>query len=337
VHIPHLGLSRPRKLIRSAEAGMSCGRKSGVAILASIFLTVFQFNLALAQSTTPNPSENAIAPRTTGLPASKGWVPDDIDLAVPAVAADPACSLPEVLAGAGKRVEELVENVDRFTATEILSHQSVDRSGKMGRPTTLNFEYLVSISKGREGYLRVDEFRNQSRSLEIFPSHIATVGTPSLILIFHPRYIGDFKTGCEGLGAWRGQPAWQVRFEQREDRPNHINLFVVNGRAYNGDLRGRAWILADSYQVVHLETDQKKVIPQIRLLRSHESIEYRPVAFPNNGIQLWLPSSVELYMDLRGQRFYRKHSFTDFKLFSVDTQYEVGEPKETRKAQRPAR
>jgi hypothetical protein len=336
VHIPFLGSSEPRQLIRRAEAGMSCRPNSSVALLVCIFLPLLQFNPALAQRAAPNPAENAIAPRTTGLPASKGWVPDDIDLAVPTVAADPACSLPDVLAGAGKRVEELVENVDRFTATEVLSHQSVDRSGKMRRPTTLRFEYLVSISKGREGYLRVEEFRNQSHSLDIFPSHIATVGTPSLILIFHPRYIGDFKTGCEGLGDWKGQPAWQVRFEQREDRPNHINLFVVNGRAYNGDLRGRAWILADSYQVVHLETDQKKVIPQIRLLRNHESIEYRPVSFPNDRIQLWLPSSVELYMDIKGQRFYRKHSFTDFKLFSVDTQYEVGEPKETRTGQQPA-
>ena len=154
-----------------------------------------------------------------------------------------------------------------------------------------------------------------------------------LILIFHPHYIGDFKTQCEGLGEWKGQPAWQVRFEQRADRPNRICSFVVDGKQYDGNLRGRAWILADSYQIARLDTDQEELIPKIRLRRSHESIEYRPVSFPKNNLQLWLPSSAELYMDFRGQRFYRKHSFTDFKLFSVDTQYEVAEPKETQAAQ----
>jgi hypothetical protein len=38
-------------------------------------------------------------------------------------------------------------------------------------------------------------------------------------------------------------------------------------------------------------------------------------------------------MDFQGKRFYRKHSFTDFKLFSVDTQYQVEDPKDTQAAQ----
>jgi hypothetical protein len=34
-------------------------------------------------------------------------------------------------------------------------------------------------------------------------------------------------------------------------------------------------------------------------------------------------------MDFQGRRFHRKHTFTDFKIFSVDTQYQVASPKET--------
>jgi hypothetical protein len=332
-HIPSIASSGRLGVFHGAEVGMKWRPKSGVTFLACVFLVQFQFTVALAQVAPARPANVSKAQQTSLTALAENWVPEDIDHAVPPVSADKSCSMPEVLARAGKRIEELVENVDRFTATEILSHQSVDRSGKLHSPTTLKFNYLVSISKAREGYLQVEEYRNQSRALEIFPDHIATVGTPSLVLIFHPRYIGDFRTQCEGLGTWQGQPAWQVRFEQREDRPNHINSFVVGGRAYNADLRGRAWILADSYQIAHLDTDQVKLIPKIRLRRSHESIDYRPVGFPNNNLQLWLPSSVELYMEFQGRRFYRKHSFTDFKLFSVDTQYQVAEPKDTQAAQ----
>jgi hypothetical protein len=32
-------------------------------------------------------------------------------------------------------------------------------------------------------------------------------------------------------------------------------------------------------------------------------------------------------MDFQGRRFYRKHSFTDFKIFSVDSQTQVTERK----------
>lgn len=174
----------------------------------------------------------------------------------------------------------------------------------------------------------MDEFRNGSLSLEPFPSHIATTGTPSLVLIFHPLYVNNFKMQCEGLGQWRGEPAWQVRFEQRADRPNLNYSFTVDRVGYSVNLRGRAWILANSYQVARLETDLEESIPKIRLRLDHQSVEYRPVESPANHLQLWLPSSTELYMDFLGRRFYRRHSFSDFKLFSVDTQYQLTAPKE---------
>jgi Tfp pilus assembly protein PilF len=257
------------------------------------------------------------------------WIPEDIDHAVPPVASGPACSLPVVLDGAGQRIVELVHNVDRFTATEILMHQPVDHLGHMGPIMATQFSYLVSYTEDPTGSLHVDEFRNGSLSLEPFPNHIATVGTPSLVLIFHPRYVNNFRMECEGLGQWHGQPAWQVRFEQRLDRPNLTYSFTVDRATYAVNLRGRAWILAGSYQVARLETDLVEPIPKIHLRLDHQSVEYLPVKSSTKNPQLWLPSSTELYMDFQGRRFYRKHSFTDFKIFSVDTKYQIADPKET--------
>jgi Tfp pilus assembly protein PilF len=259
----------------------------------------------------------------------EGWIPEDIDRAVPPVASGSTCSLPVVLDGAGQRTIELVHNVDRFTATEILKHQAVDHSGHLGSPTMATFNYLVSYTEDPTGLLHVDEFRNGSLSLEPFPSHIATVGTPSLILIFHPLYVNNFRMECEGLGQWYGQPAWQVRFEQRTDRPNLTYSFSVDRATYAVNLRGRAWILAGSYQVAHLETDLVESVPKIRLRLDHQSVEYRPIKLSTKNLQLWLPSSTELYMDFQGRRFYRKHSFTDFQIFSVDTHFQIADHKKT--------
>ena len=303
--------------------------------LSDPFPSVAQNLGVLSESAEPGTSSSrpanptAVSPSVARKP-NESWIPEDIDSAVPPVASGVACSLSAVLDGAGRKIKELVQNVDRFTATEVLVHQDVNPSGRMGRTETVKYDYLVSISKERDGLLGVDELRNRSHSLDLFPSHIATTGTPTLVLIFHPRYASDFWMQCEGLGEWHGQPAWQVRFEQRADRPGHMCEFIVNGSTYNVNLRGRAWILADSFQVVRLETDLKESIPEIRLRLSHQSIEYRPVNSTSLNLQLWLPSSTELYLDFQGHRFYRKHSFTDFKIFSVDTQYQISNPKEGR-------
>jgi len=255
------------------------------------------------------------------------WIPEDIDHAVPPVTPGSACSLPEVLDGAGKKIVELLHNVDRFTAMEMLLHQPVDRFGHKGPPITNQFSYLVSYTEDPSGLLHVDEFRNGGLSYDSFPDKIATVGTPSLVLIFHPKYAGNFKMECEGLGEWHGQPAWQVRFEQRTDRPNLTYSFTINRATYDVNLRGRAWILAGSYQVARLDTDLVQSIPKIRLRLDHQSVEYQLIKSPTSKKQLWLPSSTELYMDFQGRRFYRKHFFTDYKIFSVDSQFKVADPK----------
>ena len=281
---------------------------------------------SIALTDTP---DEAIAYMSELRTPNDSWIPEDIDHAVPPVDSGSACSLPVVLDGAGQRIVELVHNVDRFTATEILMHQPVDHLGHMGPIMATQFSYLVSYTEDPTGSLHVDEFRNGSLSLEPFPNHIATVGTPSLVLIFHPRYVNNFRMECEGLGQWHGQPAWQVRFEQRLDRPNLTYSFTVDRATYAVNLRGRAWILAGSYQVARLETDLVEPIPKIHLRLDHQSVEYLPVKSSTKNPQLWLPSSTELYMDFQGRRFYRKHSFTDFKIFSVDTKYQIADPKET--------
>lgn len=294
-------------------------------------------NGAGSEAATEELDDSAFASLAELRKVNGSWIPEDVDDAVPPVAAGVACSLPVVLDGAGQRITELIHNVDRFTATENLTHQVIDRSGRMEPPATAQFNYLVSYSEDGTGYLKVNEFRNAGLSPEeAFPNHIATIGTPSLVLIFHPRNVANFKMECEGLGRWHGQPAWQVRFEQRADRPNLTYSFTVDRVDYGVGLRGRAWILADSFQVARLETDLEQAVPKIRLRLDHQSVEYRPVESAASHLQLWLPSSTELFMDFQGRRFYRKHSFSDFQLFSVDTQYKVNDPKESNTQSPPA-
>ena len=133
---------------------------------------------------------------------------------------------------------------------------------------------------------------------------------------------------CEGLGDWRGQAAWQVRFEERRDHGHSMSQLQIGGTSFSLRLHGRAWILADSYQVAHLESDVAEEVPKIRLRLQHQDIEYRPVTSAGSKAEIWLPSSTELYMDFLGHRFYRRHSFTDIKFFSVKVHQTIANPKE---------
>jgi hypothetical protein len=134
---------------------------------------------------------------------------------------------------------------------------------------------------------------------------------------------------CEGLARSNDRLAWQVHFRQRPDKPNELKTyqFGINGASYSVGLKGRAWISADSYQIVRMETDLVAPMPQIQLLAEHTAIEYGPVKFRDGNVDLWLPRNAEVYFAWRGRQVHRCHRFDNYMLFTVDDRQRVKAPK----------
>jgi hypothetical protein len=260
-------------------------------------------------------------------PAHGNWGPPDVDAVVPPVAAGIACPLPQVVQGVSQRVQELVANLQSFSAKEVIQHQEISPNGKPRPVRTRKFDYFVSIEERRPGTLSVEEYRDGSLSLQSFPTSLATAGLPAFALLFHPDYMGDFTIACEGLGQWRGQPTWQLHFQQRADKPVRFRQYEVNKNRYAVKLKGRAWVSADTYEVLRIETDLMEPIPEIELRSEHLAIEYQPVTFQKREIQLWLPESAEMYLDIRGRRYRHEHRFSKYVFFWVDAKQKIGNPK----------
>jgi len=279
----------------------------------------------VAALTLPDPAKSSAA---SLVPPPAKWMPPDVDEKTPPVKLGVSCPLARVLAGAGKRVVEFTKAVDHFSATEFLEHQVIDRQGVAISSEDRKFNYLVSIQEVRPGYLNVDEYRDGSLGYEMFPNGLATVGLPSIILMFHPVNVGDYDITCEGLGSWQGTPAWQVHFRHRDETRSPIRTYKIGGHVYPVSLKGRAWIGASNFQVLRIETDLSSPMPEIKLLAEHQALDYGPVRFKDRSVQLWLPADTDIYFDFRGKRVHRRHSFSDFLLFSVDDKQKIEKPKE---------
>jgi len=111
----------------------------------------------------------------------------------------------------------------------------------------------------------------------------------------------------------------------------------VNGSVYPVALKGRAWIKADSFQIVRMESELVSPAPEIHLATEHQIVDYGPVAFKKKKEDLWLPHSAELYFNFRNRRYYRRDSFDHFMLFAVDSAEKRNElkPQSNRRRRRP--
>lgn len=268
--------------------------------------------------------ESAVDAAATSLPLPSSWLPPGVDDKVPPVEPGAACVLSDVLEGAGKRIQEFVSNVDRYTATESLVHQSIDKWGLASDSQARKYGYVAAITEMKPGIFNVEEYR----SVGEFPGGVETKGFPALALIFHPHNTGNFEMACEGLAQRAGGLAWQVHFSQRADRPNTMKRYRlgVQGQSYPVAIKGRAWFAADTYQIVRLETDLIAPMQVIRLAAERAVVEYGPVHFRERQLDMWLPQSADVYFDWQGHRVHRRHSFTDYMLFSIDDKQQIAEP-----------
>jgi hypothetical protein len=267
--------------------------------------------------------------------AQHRWPPPDVDSEPIALDPSAKCDLAQVLQSASERVEELVRNLDRYTATEHIEHFDLGPTGARLSRETRNFNYLVEIRKvgttdldveeHRSGWMPTEKIRGYPIRTE-FPGNIETSGLPMLALIFHPRLQPRYEFACEGLGSWQGRRAWVVHFRQRPGQTNSILTYRVGKRSAPVELRGRAWIDAETSQIVAMESDILHRVPELQLSRDHQLIEYGPVRFRSKPLELWLPKSADWYCALKNHRYYRRHTFTGFLLYSVDDKEELGTP-----------
>jgi tetratricopeptide (TPR) repeat protein len=277
--------------------------------------------------TAPNLSPATLAPISPS--AMLAWAPADVDDTAPGIAPDVTCSADDIIARAGRVTLEQLENFEKFMATEHIEHQEVDEFGTPGHVRTRDFSYLAFIDHDKYGQVFLDERRDGGKGVDEFPTSLATVGLLSLgVDVFHPGFAPSLQFKCEGLGQWHGQPAWLMHFTQRSGQKSYLRLWQNKRATVEVPLKGRVWLAAGSYEVLHIESDLREPMKDLELTRDHLVIDYGPVNFEHGQTRLWLPWHADMYLELHGHRYHHRHTLSNYMLFTVDTNNKVNAPKD---------
>ena len=271
-----------------------------------------------------------VSPSIELLPAKeRPWAPLDIDSREYPLAQNASCSAEEILARAEHRMKSQMENFEKFTATEHIDHQEIDRLGRPGPVKSRDFSYIVFVNRYAGDSFFLDEDRYSTGHDSSFPTSLATVGLNNLgVAILQPATRQDFVYQCEGLAGIRGKATWQIRFQEKKDSLHGVRNWRRDGKLYHVPLKGRIWISSASFDVLRMETDLLEPVQILSLTRDHLLVEYGPVNFAASNTTLWLPWSAEMHMEVHGRRYHHKHYLTDYMLFEVDTNHKIGKPKE---------
>ena len=256
------------------------------------------------------------------------WAPPNVDTSAPGVAPDVACSVDDVVQRTGINTNRQLENLEKFLATEHIQHEEVNKRGEVTDVRNKDFSYMVFVEHSKDGLVFLNENRDGGTGTDSFPTSLATVGLVSLgVDVFHPGFAKALNFKCEGLGQWRGKAAWVLHFEQKSDVKSYLRLWETKTKTVEVPLKGRVWVAASSYNVLHVESDLREPMKDLELMRDHLAIDYGPVNFQNGKTELWLPWYADMYLELHGKRYHHNHTLSNFSLFAVDTNDKINLPK----------
>jgi hypothetical protein len=308
-------------MIRSRPSSLKPERRIVSPLGAALLLLIFGlFSHALNTSAKPTQKKE-------NKKSELRWNPPQVDAALSSISATPPCQIANVLKQAGDRAEELITHLQDFDAQEQLRYEQTDDLGVPEMSTTARFDYLVDFGE-KSDTPKVHETRTLLSGAENADlSAILDRGLPALALIFNPSLQGDYEMRCEGLNVWNDQPAWVVYFRQSKDKRARTFGVRKATQVIPVSLKGRAWIATASGQVMHLETNLVNEVPAIGMRGNSVSVDYAPVKFRSQDIEMWLPRSATAYIDYGSRRTIVMHTFSDFRLFSVQTQQVIEKPK----------
>jgi len=295
-----------------------------------------QASLLLAKLSPESPSGNAAAnigdsplPIVAGIDNANSWAPPDVDSKDYPTAQGISCKADEVLDQAERRLNAQLLNFEKFTATEHVVHQEVERSGVVDDTKEKTFSYIVFVNSYAGNSLYLEESRDGGSGLSAFPTSMVTTGINSLgVALLQPVNREGFVFTCEGLASVDGQAAWQLRFEEKKGtRLSSIRRWRTNKATFNVRVKGRVWLSSTTFDMMQIETDLLEPIRELALTRDHLEVTYGPVDFQAGKQWLWLPQHADMYMEYRGKRFHHRHYLSDYMLFGVEDMQRIGAPK----------
>ena len=255
------------------------------------------------------------------------WTLADLMSALPVLESlEPAESqqkLPILLQKVGENVKNFFDTFPNTTARERITLQLLDWKDQPFRQQEERFNYL-DLSLPVKNDVGLKEYRTDAKGQPAAPTPLGkgfvSTGFASMVVYFHPAYLSDTEFRYLGRQLMDGHETEVVLFAQIPGKAPAKETLKTQTRSIQILVQGLAWIDPTSYQIIRMRTDLLRPQGDMDLKKQTTESRFTEVHFKESGRVLWLPVEVTVTVNWQGQLYRNRHDYSDFRLFSVETQ-----------------
>ena len=229
--------------------------------------------------------------------------------------------LPLILERMGRSVDSFVRDIGDLIAHEDVTQQQLTAQGKVKAKERVQDNYLIL----RHGYewgaiaeYRMDDRGNRLGPIGLEKGYLVTSGHALSCISFSTfaqsqsrfRYLGEQKMDS--------RETYVLGFAQQ---PGEATFFTTMRGTGGADVdmltQGILWVDKNGFQIIRMRSDLLAPDSEIRLDQLTTEVTFVGVQLQDVPNPLWLPSEVDVYIEIGGQRFRNVHHYANYRRYRV--------------------
>jgi hypothetical protein len=187
------------------------------------------------------------------------------------------------------------------------------------------FSYLIFPQKDATLWTE-DRADNKGRRGTLYvPGFTISKGYAYTCIYLHPDH--QKCSSFRYLGRQKKKPgAHVIAFAQKPEAQDYLTSYANVDLQFSMNflVQGFVWVDPKNYQILRIMTEM--MLPSARLKEQTTDIYYQEVRFKGIQQPFWLPKEVSISWRLSDRYYRNQHEYSDFRLFSVETEYKLDRP-----------
>lgn len=239
--------------------------------------------------------------------------------------------LPMILQKMGERMDDFVHNIGDLIAREDLTQERLNADGKIKAKQHLQDNYLIlhhGYSWGASAEYRMDDKGNRLGPIGLAQGYLATSGHALSCIEFSSaaqsqsqsrfRYLGNAMLGS--------RETYVLAFAQRPGEIDFATVMAGTGaKDVDMPMQGILWVDKSNFQILRMRRDLLAPNREILLEQLTTDVTLGEVRLQDVPDPLWLPSDVDVYIEIGGQKYRNMHHYQDYRRYRVSVK--IGAPK----------
>jgi hypothetical protein len=232
-----------------------------------------------------------------------------------------------ILQTMGRNMDDFVRDVGDLIAREDVTQEKLKSNGDIKAKERFQDQYLIlhhGNEWGASAEYRMDGKGNQLGPIGLSQGYLITSGYALSCIQFSTaaqsqsrfRYLGNAMLGS--------RETYVLAFVQHPGEVRFATVMKVGAKEVQMPTQGILWVDKSNLQILRMRSDLLAPNSDIQLEQRTTDVTFAEVRLQDVPNPLWLPSDVDVYIEISRQKYRNLHHYTNYRRYRVSVK--IGRP-----------